>query len=67
LRKRIVNIALYTEVLGFDKELDQWQYWYKDTVDPELSQKLHAYTKQLDQHRQQTITEIIPKFYEMTQ
>ena len=67
LRKRIVNIALYTEVLGFDKELDQWQYWYKDTVDPELSQKLHAYTKQLDQHRQQTITGIIPKFYEMTQ
>lgn len=67
LKKRIVNIALYIEVLGFDKQNNSWRYWYNDTVLPELAVKLHKYTKQLDQHRGQNILDIIPNFYEITQ
>ena len=67
LKKRIVNIALYIEVLGFDKQNNSWRYWYNDTVLPELAVKLHKYTKQLDQHRGQNILDVVPNFYEITQ
>ena len=67
LKKRIVNIALYIEVLGFDKQNNSWSYWYSDTATPELSIELHNYTKQLDNHRGQNILDIFPKFYEITQ
>ena len=66
LRKRIVNIALYAEVLGFDKDKGKWLYWFKDTQQNELTEKLHAYTYQLDNHRKQNIKDLIPDFNEMT-
>jgi len=34
---------------------------------PKLAKKLADYTRQLDQHRGQDITTIVPNFYEMIQ
>ena len=66
LRKRIVNIALYAEVLGLSDE-GKWLYWFKDTKETVLTEKLHAYTYQLDNHRKQNILDLIPNFNEITQ
>jgi hypothetical protein len=68
LRKRIVNIAQYMEVLRFD-ENDRLEFMIYSYEKPDsiISDRLHAYTKQLDNHRKQDINNIIPNFYEMTQ
>ncbi len=64
LRYRIVNICKYLEVLNYDKQIQEWDYWVSDTTDPKLQKKLVDYTKQLDKHRGQDVTDIIPGFYE---
>ncbi len=66
LKKRIVNIAVYMEVHIYNKQQEQWEYWFSDTTDSELSTTLHKYTRQLDQHREQDIIDIVPNFYEIT-
>ena len=38
----------------------------KITEHNELTEKLHAYTYQLDNHRKQNIKDLIPDFNEMT-
>jgi len=64
LRKRIINIAVYMEVVNYDTQTDEWDYWFSDTTDPKLQKQLVDYTKQLDKHRGQDVTDIIPGFYE---
>ena len=65
LRKRIVNIAQYMEVLQFD-ENNQLAVIIDDVQpDPELIRKLKDYTFQLDKHRKQSIYDIMPHFDEI--
>jgi len=70
LRKRVVNIAMYMEVIKFDKGKEEWIYWLhdisiKDTSTPELSDKCMSYTAQLDKHRKQSIYDIMSDFDEI--
>lgn len=69
LRKKVVNIAIYMEVLvyGDDGKLVENTKLQKTSYDLKLAKKLADYTKQLDQHREQNITDIVPNFYEITQ
>ena len=65
LRKRIVNIAQYMEVLQFDDN-NQLAVIIDDVQpDPELIGKLKDYTFQLDKHRKQSIYDIMPHFDEI--
>lgn len=68
LRKRITNLAIYMKVLRYD-ENDRLEFmiYSSENPNPKHVKQLLAYTKQLDEHRKQDITEIIPNFYEMTQ
>ena len=65
LKNRVVNIASYMEVHGYDKKTDKWVYWFNDTSDPELAEKCLRYTQQLDAHRKQSVYDIIPNFDEI--
>ena len=66
LRKKIVNIAIYIGVLeyGDDGKLIQMPDLPDTNHDKKLAKKLADYTKQLDKHRGQDVTDIIPGFYE---
>ena len=66
LRKRIINIAIYIGVLeyGDDGKLIQIPDLPDTNHDKKLAKKLADYTKQLDKHRGQDVTDIIPGFYE---
>ncbi len=75
LRKKLINIAIYMGVLEYDEDgrLQQngWTYKLQQTTDntdsshdEKLAKKLVDYTKQLDKHRGQDVTDIIPGFYE---
>lgn len=66
LRKKVVNIAIYMEVLvyGDDGKLAKNTKLQEINHDKKLAKKLADYTKQLDKHRGQDVTDIIPGFYE---
>lgn len=66
LRKKIINIAIYMEVLYYKKsgKLDVLTDTFDSQYDKKLNKKLADYTQQLDLHRKQDITTIIPNFYE---
>ena len=62
----IINIAIYMEVLYYKKsgKLDVLTDTFDSQYDKKLNKKLADYTQQLDLHRKQDITTIIPNFYE---
>ena len=67
LRTRLVNIALYTEAIGYDDN-GKLQYWFaKSTVEnvKSLRQQCIDYTSQLDTYRKQSVYDIIPNFKEI--
>jgi hypothetical protein len=66
LRYRIVNIAVYMKVIvyGDDSKLVENTKLQETNHDKKLAKKLADYTKQLDKHRGQDVTDIIPGFYE---
>ena len=67
LRKKVVNIAIYMETLEWvadDFKLIQMPDLPDTDHDKKLAKKLADYTKQLDKHRGQDVTDIIPGFYE---
>ena len=64
LRKRVVNIALYMEVLEFD-ENGRLEQSVNISSDERKCKQLIEYTTQLDNHRNQDINEIIPDFVHM--
>ena len=67
LRRRIVNIALYTESVGYD-ENGKLQYWFTESKTKDIDvyrEKCKKYTQQLDKHRQQNIENIMKDFYEV--
>ncbi len=67
LRKKVVNIAIYIGVLRYDQDNKLEPYYDGYVHDMAQTQKLIDYTKQLDQHRGQNITDIVPNFYEIIQ
>jgi hypothetical protein len=64
LRKRVVNIALYMEVLEFD-ENGRLEQSVNISSDERKCKQLIEYTTQLDNHRNQNINDIIPDFVHM--
>lgn len=67
LRRRIVNIALYLEVIGYDDD-GKLRYWFAENETVEISKQREnclAYTQQLDKHRKQEIKDIMKDFYEV--
>jgi len=67
LRRRIVNIALYTESVGYD-ESGKLQYWFSESKAKDIDvyrEKCKKYTQQLDKHRNQNIENIMKDFYEV--
>ena len=66
LRKKIVNIAIYMKVIVYvdDSKLVENTKLQENNHDKKLAKKLADYTKQLDKHRGQDVTDIIPGFYE---
>jgi MoaA/NifB/PqqE/SkfB family radical SAM enzyme len=70
LNKTVVNVALYMEILGYNKKDQKFSYWFVENTDidnaDQLREKCQRYTEQLDKHRKQEVTNIFPKFYEYT-
>jgi MoaA/NifB/PqqE/SkfB family radical SAM enzyme len=66
LRKKVVNIAIYMEVLTYrdDGKLTPTHDAPDIEHNPKLAKKLADYTRQLDKHRGQDVNDIIPGFYE---
>lgn len=69
LRKKVVNIAIYMQVLTYGPDGKLIPTYDAPDIEhnPKLAKKLADYTRQLDKHRGQDITTIVPNFYEMIQ
>jgi hypothetical protein len=69
LRKKVVNIAIYMQVLTYGPDGKLTPTYDASDIEhnPKLAKKLADYTRQLDLHRGQDITTIVPNFYEMIQ
>jgi len=66
LRKRLVNIAQYMEVLRFNDDGKlEFMIYNSEKPDNALVDKLKKYTHQLDKHRKQSVYDVIPNFDEI--
>lgn len=66
IRKKLVNIAQYMEVLKFNEQ-DRLEFmaYSSERPNPKHITALQQYTRQLDKNRNQSVYEIMPNFDEM--